>query len=62
MIELARPNGSYRLLFAGDVAQIGLADGSYGLAVASIVDEHLRDLKPLYREAARVIRLGRPVR
>lgn len=58
MIELARAKGVYTTLAVVDVAETGLAKRSYGLAIASLVDEHLCELEPLYREAARVIQPG----
>jgi SAM-dependent methyltransferase len=41
-----------------DVCSTGLPAGTYDLCVQSLADEHLPDLRPLYREAARVTRGG----
>jgi SAM-dependent methyltransferase len=56
MIEHARAKGIYRTLTIGDVSDTGMPDASYDLAIASLVDEHLADIAPLYSEASRVIR------
>ncbi|HEY8583688.1 MAG TPA: class I SAM-dependent methyltransferase [Capillimicrobium sp.] len=58
MLELARARGAHRELREADVAASGLPGGGYGAVVASLVDEHLADLRPLYREAARLLRPG----
>src|SRR5262249_45567067 len=39
-----------------DVAATGLAGGAYDLVTTCLVDEHLPDLRPLYREASRLLR------
>jgi SAM-dependent methyltransferase len=57
MLERARGRGVYRTLLQADVVSVDLKDGSYGLVCQSLADEHLPDLRPLYREAHR---LGRP--
>jgi SAM-dependent methyltransferase len=58
MVERARARGVYRRLEVADVASSGLAAAAYDVAVTSLVDEHLRDLAPLYAEAARLVRPG----
>ena len=55
MLARAQERGVYRSLRVGDVAATGLEPG-YDIAVACLVDEHLADLAPLYREAARLAR------
>ncbi|MCC7370595.1 MAG: class I SAM-dependent methyltransferase [Chloroflexi bacterium] len=57
MLERARRRGVFRRLTVADVAATGLPDAAYDLITTSLVDEHLEDLLPLYREA---FRLGRP--
>jgi SAM-dependent methyltransferase len=58
MLELARRRGVFRSLTEADVAATGLARGAYDLVTTSLVDEHLADLRPLYAEAARLLRPG----
>ena len=54
MLEVARAKGVYRTLSLADVARTGLAPAAYDLCVQSLADEHLPEVGPLYREAARV--------
>jgi SAM-dependent methyltransferase len=54
MLARARDKGVYRDLRVGDVASTGLPAGAYDLCTQSLADEHLAELGPLYREAARV--------
>jgi len=54
MLAVARETGVYRSLVEADVASTGLDTSGYDLVVASLVDEHLTDLRPLYREAWRL--------
>ena len=56
MLEVARRKGVYRALRVADVSCTGLPAETYDLCVQSLADEHLPDLRPLYREAARVTR------
>jgi SAM-dependent methyltransferase len=58
MLGLARARGVYRRLVEADVAATGLDAEPYDVATASLVDEHLPDLAPLYREAWRLVRPG----
>jgi SAM-dependent methyltransferase len=58
MLEVARHRGAYRTLVVADVASTPLAPEAYDLCIQSLADEHLADLAPLYREAARVTRRG----
>lgn len=58
MLELARARGVFRTLKEADVAATGLPGGAYDLVTTSLVDEHLADLRPLYAEAARLLRPG----
>ncbi|MBN6035772.1 class I SAM-dependent methyltransferase [Amycolatopsis sp. 195334CR] len=54
MLEAARLRGAHDTLREGDVTNTGLPDETYDLLIASLIDEHLTDLGPLYREAFRV--------
>lgn len=58
MLEVAQRKGVYRTLRIADVTNTGLADGTYDLCIQSLADEHRSDLRPLYREAARLTRPG----
>lgn len=58
MLERASERGIYQSLIVGDIVETGLESGGYDLLVASLVDEHLRDLHPLYREAHRLLAPG----
>ena len=54
MLEVARSRDVYDRLVEADVTEPGLAPGSYDLVVACLMDEHLPDVRPLYRAAARL--------
>jgi len=54
MLAVARGTGVYRRLVEADVASTGLDASAYDLVIACLVDEHLPDLRPLYREAWRL--------
>ena len=54
MLAVARERGVYRRLVEADVAASGLDPSAYDLVTACLVDEHLPDLRPLYREASRL--------
>ncbi len=58
MLDVAREKGIYRALTVADVTNTGLPDGAYDLITQSLADEHLPDLRPLYREVARVLKPG----
>jgi SAM-dependent methyltransferase len=58
MLAVARERGLHERLIEADVAATGLESGAYDLVIASLVDEHLRALEPLYAEAARLVRPG----
>lgn len=57
MLAVARTRGVHDRLVEADATATGLAGGAYDLVIASLVDEHLADLRPLYAEAWR---LGAP--
>lgn len=54
MLAVARSRNIYDHLIEADVTATGLRDEAYDLVIACLVDEHLPDLKPLYREAWRL--------
>ena len=54
MLAVARETGVYRRLAEADVAASGLQAGAYDLITVCLVDEHLPELSPLYREAWRL--------
>ncbi|HTU36987.1 MAG TPA: class I SAM-dependent methyltransferase [Acidimicrobiales bacterium] len=58
MLALARARGVHDLLVEGDARASGLDAAAYDLVVCSLVDEHLPDLGPLYREARRLLTPG----
>jgi SAM-dependent methyltransferase len=58
MLALARSRGVYERLVEADVLSTGLASGSYDLVTTCLVDEHLAEVQPLYREAARLAEVG----
>ncbi len=58
MLALARAKGCYDELFEGDVADTPLHGDSAQLVSCCLVDEHLAQLEPLYREARRLLRAG----
>ena len=58
MLAIAGERDVYRRLIEGDVAATGLDDASYDLVTVCLVDEHLAELPPLYREAWRLAKGG----
>jgi SAM-dependent methyltransferase len=58
MLEQARARGVFDRLAVADVAASGLDAGAYDLVTTSLVDEHLADLRPIYREAGRLANPG----
>jgi SAM-dependent methyltransferase len=58
MLAVARSRGVYDRLVEADATGTGLAAGAYDLVVACLMDEHLPDVRPLYREAARLAAPG----
>ena len=58
MLTVARGRAVYDRLVEADVGATGLAGAAYDLVTTVLVDEHLRDLQPLYREASRLLRPG----
>jgi SAM-dependent methyltransferase len=58
MTRQADAKSVYDRLAVGDVLGTGFEAEAYELAVASLVDEHIRDLSRLYVEASRLVRPG----
>jgi len=56
MLDQARAKAVYRSLRVGTVLDTHLPTSSYPLVIQVLADEHLPDLAPLYREAARIAR------
>jgi SAM-dependent methyltransferase len=54
MLKRAEARGVYDHLHIADIRDTGLPAASYDLIVEVLADEHLPDLRPLYREAARL--------
>jgi len=57
MLERARDRDVFASVRVADVSDTGLPSEAYDLITVCLVDEHLAELAPLYREAAR---LGEP--
>jgi len=58
MLAIARRRAIYDRLVEADIAAGALEGRLYDLVTTCLVDEHLRDLRPLYREVSRLIRPG----
>ena len=58
MLEKARARGVYDRLLQGDLTASGLPSAGYDVVTQLLADEHLADLAPAYREAARLARPG----
>jgi SAM-dependent methyltransferase len=58
MLAKAAARGIYARTIQGDALATGLPAASYDLIVQSLADEHIADLRPLYRETARLCRPG----
>jgi len=58
MLAVARSRNIYDCLVQADVSETGLPGGAYDLVTTCLVEEHLRDLRPLYREAERLLQPG----
>ena len=55
MLERARELGLHRRLYEADVRATPLPSATYDVAVCSLVDEHLPELRELYAEARRLL-------
>ncbi|HEY3686575.1 MAG TPA: class I SAM-dependent methyltransferase [Streptosporangiaceae bacterium] len=58
MLDVARNRGAHDRLVEADVTRTGLESGAYDLAISSLIDEHLADLRPFYDEAWRLTAPG----
>lgn len=58
MLAKAACKGVYDRLVLGDVLATGLAADTYDLITCVLADEHLAEIGPLYREAARLATRG----
>jgi SAM-dependent methyltransferase len=58
MLAVARERGAHDRLVEADVTDTGLPSGGYDLVIASLVDEHLEKLPPLFDEAWRLAQRG----
>lgn len=58
MLAVAASKGVYDRLIEADVAATGLESSRYDLVITCLVDEHLAELGPLYREAGRLAQPG----
>jgi SAM-dependent methyltransferase len=58
MLTVAGERGVYRRLVEADVSDTGLAATAYDLVTCCLVDEHLAELAPLYREVSRIADRG----
>lgn len=56
MLKVARAKGIYRQLFIGDVLDTPLESARYDLVTMALADEHLSDVRPLYKEVERITR------
>ena len=59
--EMLTPAGekkAYRSLTHSDLASCGQAGERYSLVTCCLVDEHLKELEPLYAEATRLLEVG----
>ena len=54
MLARAEAKGVYDRLIQADVLDTGLPGAAYDLVLEVLADEHLKELSPLYREAARL--------
>jgi SAM-dependent methyltransferase len=58
MLQQARDKGIYARLLVGDMTATPLDASAYDLVTEVLADEHIPDVGPLYREAARLARPG----
>jgi SAM-dependent methyltransferase len=55
MLEIARTKGVYRHLQVADLTTTALRTANYQLCTMALADEHLPELEPAYKEAARLL-------
>jgi SAM-dependent methyltransferase len=58
MLAIAAARGIYRRVVHADVVATGLGSADYDLVTMCLVDEHLPEVEPVYREAWRLARAG----
>jgi SAM-dependent methyltransferase len=58
MLDLAAAKRAHDQLLLVDVAKTPLASSAYELCMLVLADEHLAELEPVYREAARLLVTG----
>jgi len=58
MLEIAASKHAHEQLHLADVAGTPLASSAYDLCMLVLADEHLAELAPVYREAARLLAPG----
>jgi SAM-dependent methyltransferase len=58
MLTRARAKAIYRRLEIADAAASTLTADAYDLAAFVLADEHVKDLSPIYREVARILKPG----
>jgi len=56
MVEVARAKGVYQQLLISNMLDSALETARYDLVTVVLADEHLPDVRPLYREVARITR------
>src|SRR5260370_31386950 len=60
MLDIAASKHAHEELHLADVASTPLASSAYDLCMLVLADEHLAELGPMYREAARLLVAGGP--
>jgi len=58
MLNIAASKHAHEQLHLADVASTPLASDGYDLCMLVLADEHLTDIEPVYREAARLLSKG----
>lgn len=58
MLEIAASKHAHTQLYLGDVASTPLLSSTYDVCMLVLVDEHLAELEPVYREATRLLVTG----
>jgi len=58
MLDIAASKHAHEELHLADVASTPLASSAYDLCMLVLADEHLAELEPVYREAARLLAAG----
>src|SRR5690348_6565597 len=58
MLDVAASKHAHEQLHLADVASTPLLSGAYDLCMLVLADEHLAEVEPVYREAARLLAGG----